>query len=61
MLDGALVMPGGEHQYSQTGPHTVVLWSMSEKARSNALHDLDLLLASHKHSAECEHLSLIHI
>lgn len=55
MLDGALVMPGGEHQYSQTGPHTVVLWSMSEKARSNALHDLDLLLASHKHSAECEH------
>ena len=52
-LDGALVLPGGALK-QEVQPHTVVLWGSSDKARISALHDLDLLLAGHRHSAERE-------
>ena len=52
-LDGVLVVSGAAQQ-QQIPPHTVVLWGPGGKARASALHDLDLLLSSHQHSAERE-------
>ena len=54
LLDGALVVPGGAALKQEVQPHSVVLWGASDKARTSALHDLDLLLANLRHSAERE-------